>query len=72
MAEFQFQAALDLMRRLPPRDIEKNLSNVLALVPDLTEDLLSAVDQPLKAVRCPETSRDFIVCDYNRDGDSYR
>ena len=72
MAEFQFQAALDLMRRLPPRDIEKNLSNVLALVPDLTEDLLSAVDQPLKAMRCPETNRDFIVCDYNRDGDSFR
>jgi capping protein beta len=38
-------AALDLMRRLPPRDIEKNLENTLALAPELVEDLLSAVDQ---------------------------
>ncbi len=38
-------AALDLMRRLPPRDIEKNLENTLALAPEVVEDLLSAVDQ---------------------------
>jgi len=43
----EFKAALDLMRRLPPRDIEKNLGNTLALVPMLVEDLLSAVDQVL-------------------------
>ena len=28
--------------------------------------------QPLKAIRCPDTNKDFIVCDYNRDGDSFR
>jgi len=43
----EFKAALDLMRRLPPRDIEKNLGNTLALAPELVEDLLSAVDQVL-------------------------
>jgi capping protein beta len=41
-------------------------------VPDLTEDLLSSVDQPLEIRRCPQTSRDYLLCDYNRDGDSYR
>jgi len=40
--------ALDLMRRLPPQQIEKNLSDLIDLVPSLCEDLLSSVDQPLK------------------------
>ena len=43
--------ALDLMRRLPPQQIEKNLSDLIDLVPDLCEDLLSSVDQPLKIAR---------------------
>ena len=36
------------MRRMPPQQIEENLAGLLDIVPDLTEDLLSAVDQPLK------------------------
>jgi capping protein beta len=38
----------------------------------LTEDLLSSVDQPLTIKRCGKTGRDYLLCDYNRDGDSYR
>jgi len=64
--------ALDLMRRLPPQNIEKNLSDLIDLVPDLCEDLLSSVDQPLKIARDVVSGKDFILCDYNRDGDSYR
>ncbi|KAI9821446.1 MAG: 3'-5' DNA helicase [Phylliscum demangeonii] len=45
---------------------------ICALVPALTEDLLSSVDQPLEARRCRQTGRDYLLCDYNRDGDSYR
>lgn len=41
----QLDCALDLMRRLPPAQIEENLAGLLDLAPDLTEDLLSAVDQ---------------------------
>ena len=41
-------------------------------MPDLTEDLLSSVDQPLEVRRCKKTGRDYLLCDYNRDGDSYR
>jgi hypothetical protein len=55
-----FKAALDLMRRLPPRDVEKNLGNALALAPELLEDLLSAVDQPLKAIMSSEKCSDGI------------
>ena len=55
-----FKAALDLMRRLPPRDVEKNLGNTLALAPELVEDLLSAVDQPLKAMLSSDKYSDGI------------
>merc|ERR1711963_441332 len=64
--------ALDLMRRLPPSDIEDNLAGLIDLVPDLCEHLLSAVDQPLKIAHDKKSKRDYLLCDYNRDGDSYR
>jgi capping protein beta len=64
--------ALDLMRRLPPQQIEKNLTNLIDLVPNLCEDLLSAIDQPLKVARDKTVGKDYLLCDYNRDGDSYR
>lgn len=41
-------------------------------VPSLCEDLLSSVDQPLKITRDKVTGKDYLLCDYNRDGDSYR
>lgn len=129
----QLDCALDLMRRLPPQQIEKNLSDLIDLVrsllphlspsltssylvlspslppshprtssylvlslslpltlpylilfcpfslppsthqvPSLCEDLLSSVDQPLKIARDKTTGKDYLLCDYNRDGDSYR
>ena len=64
--------ALDLMRRLPPQQIEKNLTSLIDLVPHLCEDLLSAIDQPLKMARDKKVGKEYLLCDYNRDGDSYR
>ncbi|OJD22492.1 F-actin-capping protein subunit beta [Blastomyces percursus] len=72
MADTQFDSALDLLRRLSPRDTKQNLQYITTLVPDLTEDLLASVDQPLEIRRCAQTKRDYLLCDYNRDGDSYR
>jgi len=72
MTDQQLDCALDLMRRLPPSQIENNLAGLIDLVPDLTEQLLSAVDQPLKVAHDPVSKRDYLLCDYNRDGDSYR
>jgi len=68
----QLDCALDLMRRLPPTRVEDNLAGLIDLVPDLTEQLLSAVDQPLKIAHDSAAKRDYLLCDYNRDGDSYR
>jgi len=64
--------ALDLMRRMPPAQIEDNLAGLIDLVPNLVEDLLAAVDQPLKVAHDKDSKRDYLLCDYNRDGDSYR
>ncbi|KAL2296629.1 hypothetical protein Nmel_015952 [Mimus melanotis] len=146
LSDQQLDCALDLMRRLPPQQIEKNLSDLIDLaepwrlrvvslpeppeemtellwggkgalgpgrsepgacswtllcadgllakgcvplvpsgssssaglallqlkVPSLCEDLLSSVDQPLKIARDKVVGKDYLLCDYNRDGDSYR
>ena len=48
------------------------MSRICGLVPELTEELLESVDQPLATRRCRTTGREYLVCDYNRDGDSYR
>ncbi|XP_048470807.1 F-actin-capping protein subunit beta [Rhincodon typus] len=54
----------------------KIVCNVFCLiflqVPTLCEDLLSSVDQPLKIARDKVIGKDYLLCDYNRDGDSYR
>ncbi|KAK1755030.1 F-actin-capping protein subunit beta [Echria macrotheca] len=67
-----FDSALDLLRRLNPKHTAEHLNGLITLAPDLTEDLLSSVDQPLVVKRCKQTGRDYLLCDYNRDGDSYR
>ncbi|KAF2217903.1 hypothetical protein CERZMDRAFT_119551 [Cercospora zeae-maydis SCOH1-5] len=67
-----FDAALDLLRRLPPSSTQQNLNGIISLQPSLEEDLLSSVDVALTSKRCTKTGRDYLCCDYNRDGDSYR
>ena len=72
MSDDQLTSALNLMRRMPPSSIENSLAGLIELVPQLTEDLLNHVDQPLKVQKDLKNGRDYILCDYNRDGDSYR
>jgi len=64
-------ASLDLMRRMPPSRMESSLEELVDLAPDLTDDLLNTVDQPLQVAK--DTQKNvYLLCDYNRDGDSYR
>lgn len=63
---------LDLMRRLPPTHVEENVAALVAMCPDYADDLLGSVDQPLKVLTDRATGRDYLACDYNRDGESYR
>ncbi|PWN94308.1 F-actin capping protein beta subunit [Acaromyces ingoldii] len=68
-------SALDLLRRLPPSKISSNLETLINLCPELAEELISSVDQP-SLVKTDSTKegagREYLACDYNRDGDSYR
>ncbi|KAG7195850.1 F-actin-capping protein subunit beta [Scheffersomyces spartinae] len=81
--ESKFDAALDAVRRLDPKQISSNLNHIISLVQaddsvdqdskdDLTQDLLLSIDQPLKVNTCKESGKEYLCCDYNRDGDSYR
>jgi capping protein beta len=72
MSEEQLNSALNLMRRMPPSSVENSLAGLIELVPVLMDDLLNHVDQPLKVQRDTKAGRDFVLCDYNRDGDSHR
>ena len=42
------EAAMDLMRRMPPGSTETALNALLSLLPDHSLDLLSQVDLPLQ------------------------
>lgn len=68
----QLDCAIELMRRLPPQQTEKNLSDLIDLVPELCNDLLTSIDQPLKVAFDKTVGKDYLLCDYNRDADSYR
>lgn len=67
-----FDALLDLLRRLPPTKVEQNVKTLADLCPDLADDLYGNVDQPLTVHTDEESGKDFLGCDYNRDGDSFR
>lgn len=80
--ENKLDAALDLLRRLDPKYVSHNLNNICTLIQndsgdasekdEITQDLLSSVDAPLKVTKCQQSGKDYLCCDYNRDGDSYR
>ena len=46
--EREMEAAMGLMRRIPPKQTETALSALLTLLPHHSSDLLSQVDQPLQ------------------------
>ena len=52
------------MRRLPPNKIEQNVSGLVNLVPEETEELLQRIDQPLQESIDKETVLNDTIC-YN-------
>ncbi|KAG9396954.1 F-actin-capping protein subunit beta [Carpediemonas membranifera] len=59
--------AVSLLPKIP-----ELVGHLCSLCPDLTDDWLTSIDQPLQVKKCAKTGRDFVLCDYNRDADSYR
>lgn len=74
----KIDASLDLLRRLDPKLVTENVQSICSLLQlgedgeELAQELLSSVDTPLIVARCKETNKEFLCCDYNRDGDLYR
>lgn len=68
----QIRLALKILRRMPPQDLEKDLVRVSCLIDqDLEDELYQRVDLPLKVTKDSD-GRAFVLCEYNRDADSYR
>lgn len=63
---------LNVLRRTPPSDVVANLERLIALRVDLDEELCQRVDTPLELDTDTKAGKQFILCDYNRDGDSFR
>ena len=63
---------LDLMRRLPPANVQENVTDLVRICPDYADDLLGSIDQPLQLRVDRATGKEYLACDYNRDGESYR
>lgn len=54
------RSSIDLFRRLPSSNIATNLDLVLGLLPELTEDILAEVDQPLQ-VKVDSSGKEYLV-----------
>lgn len=68
----QIRLALKILRRMPPQDLEKDLVRMSCLIdPELEDELYQRVDLPLKVAN-DSGGKPFVLCEYNRDGDSYR
>jgi len=67
-------ASMNLMRRLPSKDTPKNLSALSELIDDdnLRDDVQVKTDQPLDVGYDEIEGKEFLKCEYNKDGDSYR
>mmetsp|Transcript_24316 Transcript_24316/g.67609 ORF Transcript_24316/g.67609 Transcript_24316/m.67609 type:complete len:250 (+) Transcript_24316:332-1081(+) len=67
------KAVLDLLHRLPQSNMTSNLAALRQLVPsEKAKDLLQAAEQPLGAAFDEEANKEFVCCEFNRDGDSFR
>ncbi|CAE8708809.1 unnamed protein product [Polarella glacialis] len=68
----QTAAALGLLQRLPPQDLETDLDALIKIAPHLEHSLAPYVTRPLKVKLDPEQNRYFVACDYNCDGSTHR
>ncbi|GJV59303.1 probable F-actin-capping protein subunit beta [Tanacetum coccineum] len=68
------EGAMGLMRRMPPKHTQTALSALLSLLPDHSSGspLLIIVSAPLQVLCDEDSGKEFILCEYNRDADSYR
>jgi hypothetical protein len=72
MDQQKLESCIKLMRNLPINKLENNINAITNLIYDEDEVLnsfLQKIDNPLLIAK---EDGEFIKCEYNRDGDSYR
>ncbi len=62
------------MRRLSPNDIGKNIAGLANLISDeqIKNEVIELIDQPLEVEIDGTNGREYLKCEYNRDGEAYR
>jgi capping protein beta len=67
-------ASFNLMRRLPPKAVPKNLGAIISLIDDedLKFDVQQKTDQPIEIGDDTVEGKPFLKCEYNMFGDSFR
>ena len=65
-------ATLNLYRRLPASRLRQNVSALANLRPELQDEILRRVEQPLEVLTDEKNGQQYLKSEYNRDGDSYR
>ena len=65
--------ALNVLCRMDPSKVEVNADRLASLLSEeVGDEFLEKVDRPLAVATCSHTEKQYLQCDYNRDGDSYR
>ncbi|KAI9291077.1 F-actin capping protein beta subunit [Neoconidiobolus thromboides FSU 785] len=73
MEEYKpIECAIDLMRRMPPQKLELNLENLCDLLPEYSDTFYENIEKPLGISLCKKTGKEYLLSEFNRDGDSYR
>eukprot|EP01066_Platyproteum_vivax_P010664 Platyproteum_vivax@DN4799_c0_g1_i1.p1 len=72
MSVDQLTACLNITRRLPHYKIEKTLCGLVTLVPAVDDDLVQRVDRPLSIQLDEKKQMWFVLCEYNKEAESFR
>ena len=67
----KLENCIQLIRRLPPANIDQNINAISNLIYE-EDELLNAFIQKVDTPSNINVENHFLMCEYNRDGDSYR
>lgn len=68
----KLNACIQINKRLNPAKQVQNLNALCYIGDEIQQELLHRLDFSLKVVDDQESKKQFIGCEFNRDGDSYR
>ena len=70
----KMKACLMILRKFPVSNYKKVVEGITSIIydnDDLLNDFLQKIDQPSEVSKADKTG-EYLLCEYNREGDSYR